>query len=125
MTKREKVAIVAPVKRAKEAAKQDAVTVNVPLNFLLGCSETAICNYYLQRLADIADTEKELIILIHRLTELKAQRDLAHFFRTIDREGLKHALESEESMMEWAKRMLRERGKGEEDLAPLPTLEAG
>src|SRR5262249_14281697 len=47
------------------------------------------------------------------------------WFYESDRETIKRALSEEESPMEWAKRLIRERGRSKEELLPLPALPRG
>jgi len=52
---------------------------------------------------------------------------LAQWFRTSDRQALKHAIENEESPIEWAQRMIQQgqRNEAEDDLIPLPKMDPG
>ena len=50
---------------------------------------------------------------------------LAACFRSIDRNALSAAIESEETAMEWANRMIREKQRSAEELIPAPTLPPG
>jgi len=54
-----------------------------------------------------------------------AQADIAGWFRNIDRNALKAALENHEDALTWAKRMTRESQRRGEELTPRPTLPPG
>jgi hypothetical protein len=97
----------------------------VPINFLLGCSDDALGNYELARLADVADLRRQVQILTDQVHEQMGLAWLAAWFRAMDRAALKDALENEESAFEWAKRMIRERQRGEGENDPIPPLPPG
>jgi len=100
-------------------AKQSAM----PINFLLGCSQDALGQFELARLAEVADLRKEVIEILDRMVDAMSQAALAAWFRAQDRQSLKHAIENEESPEEWAKRMIRDgqRSKEELDGGPMPS----
>jgi hypothetical protein len=54
-----------------------------------------------------------------------AHAGLAGWFRSIDRNALKAALENHEDALTWAKRMIREKQRRPEELIPSPTLPPG
>ena len=89
----------------------DEKTLPIPLNFLLGCSETELDNFELARLDKVSGLRKRMLEIMDELIEESAVIRLVSFFRVNDRAALKHALETEESPLEWAKRMVR--GGGE------------
>jgi hypothetical protein len=93
----------------------------VPLNFLLGCPPQDLDSFQLARLASAANLRSELQATIEKLIDELLQAGLAAWFRKNDREALKNALETAESAMEWAKRMIR--GGGE--IIPQVCLEPG
>lgn len=106
-------------RKAKTAAKP------LPLNFLLGCSQLDLGNFELARLADVASLRKELHAILDRVIDAMSQAALAAWFKSQDRNSLKHAIENEESPEEWANRMIRDRQRSEEELIPLPAFEPG
>src|ERR1700682_1730557 len=108
-----------------KARKSKAVTMAIPLNFLLGCSELSLDNYELARLAETADLRKEFHILFDRLIEQSALAMLAKWFRQSDRDAILQTLAIEESPTEWAKRQIKEGQRSEDDLLPLPSLPPG
>ncbi len=93
----------------------------VPLNFLLGCSQQDLDSFQLARLAAVANLRSQLQETIDKLIDELMQAGLAAWFRKNDRETLKTALETEESALEWANRMIR--GGGE--IIPRICLEPG
>jgi|SRR5215471_14459234 len=102
-----------------------ALSKGVPLNFLLGCQNDDLDNYQLARLADVADLRRQVQTLIDQINEQMALAWLASWFHSIDRAALKEAIESEESALEWAKRMIREGQRGEGENDPIPPLPVG
>jgi hypothetical protein len=54
-----------------------------------------------------------------------SQAALASWFKAQDRQTLKHAIENEESPLDWANRMIREGQRSGEELLPLPSLPPG
>ena len=112
--------------REREAmAKQQQKGLTLPVNFLLTCSDSTLASYELARLAEIADFRAELHVLLDRLIDTSSQVSVVRWFRKTDRQALKHAIENEESPLEWAQRMVREGQRTEEELIPLPALEPG
>jgi len=105
--------------------KTRAVTKNLPLNFLLGCGQKALEDFELARLAEVSDLRKQLYEIMGRYMDAMNQAAFAAWFRSQDRETLKHAIENEESPIEFAKRTIRERSQTEEELLPLPSLPPG
>lgn len=83
----------------------------VPVNFLLQCSQDELGKIQLARLTDVANLRIELQEIVDRMVDNLAQAAVAKWFRDADREALKQALETEESAIEWARRMVR--GGGE------------
>lgn len=107
---------------------QDAsLGLGLKLNFLLACSQDALDNYALARLADVSNTRDELHAVMDRLVELTAQSIVAEWFRKADRASINQDLATEESPLEWAKRKIKEgqRGKGELEEEFLPGLPLG
>lgn len=86
----------------------------VPLNFLLGCSDQTLANYRLARMGEAADLRKEIQRLLDRLREVDLLVQLALWFEENDRRALRRALETEEDASVWAKRMIR----GGHDILP-------
>lgn len=88
----------------------------LPINFLLNRSDAELENFELALLARAADVRSQLEELYNVLTDVTAQAATVRWFRTMDRAALKHAIENEETPEEWAKRMIRDSQRGEEDL---------
>ena len=88
------------VKREKKAPP-------IRMNFLLGCSEATLDNFRLVRMASAANLRKELLSLVDTLVDEIVQIELAEWFKENDRETLRRALETEESVEAWARRMIR------------------
>lgn len=101
------------LKERKSLAKK----AGVPINFLLGCSDSSLVNYELARLSELADERKRLFSSIDQMVENLAQTRIAKWFRTMDRNALKHAIENEETPAEWARRVIRDGQRGEEELS--------
>lgn len=102
--------------------KSKAVTKGLPLNFLLGCSQAALGNFELARLAEVANLRKEMHLILDRVIDQMSQAALVSWFKVQDRQSLKHAIENEESPLEWADRMIREGQRKGEELLPLPAM---
>src|SRR5262249_47199898 len=98
---------------------------HVPINFLLGWPEYAPVEYELARLDDVANDRKNIIALIDHMTDCMSLAWLAAWFRSMDRNALRHAIENEESPMEWAARMIRDGQRSEEELQPREPLPPG
>src|SRR5690242_14867309 len=101
--------------RLKTRKTRKVGTKNLPLNFLLGCSNEALGQFELVRLGDVADLRKELHAVLDRLIDSTAQAALAAWFKAQDRQSLKDALENEPSAMEWAKEQIRKQGRADEE----------
>lgn len=100
-------------------------TIGVPLNFLLGCSESALGNFELARLADAANLRTELHTILDRVIDAMAQAALAGWFRQADGETLKRALENPEDVLLWAKERVRNGQRSDTELVPLTSLLPG
>jgi hypothetical protein len=83
----------------------------VPINFLLTCSDKSLDNFRLAHMALAANLRKDLLAIVDQLIDENTQIALALWFKLNDRETLKRALETEEDAMTWARRMIR--GGGE------------
>jgi len=97
----------------------------LPLNFLLGCAQGELGNFELARLDEVAHLRSELHTILDRLIDQMAQAALASWFKAQDRQTLKHAIENEESPVEWANRMIRQGQRSGEELLPLPSMPPG
>jgi hypothetical protein len=106
-------------------AKQQVKGFIAPLNFLLTCSDSTLDTYELARLSEIANLRAEMHEIFDRLLDTSNQAALARWFRAQDRQALKHAIENEESPVEWANRKIREGQRNGEELLPLPSLPPG
>lgn len=105
--------------------KKHSLPIMPPLNFLLGCSQQSLDSYELARLAELADVRKEWQALSDRLRELEALVMLARWFRESDRDAINQALALEQSPTEWAKRQIKQEGRGEDLDLPLTSLPPG
>jgi hypothetical protein len=106
-------------------AKQQERGLILRHNFLLTCSDEALASHELALLAKCADIRAQIEELLCRWNDTTAQASVVRWFRITDRQALKHAIENEESPIEWAKRKIREEQRSEEELIPLPALESG
>ena len=95
------------------------------LNFLLGASEKDLSSFELARLAEVANLRSDLHAILDKLIDEMAQAGLAAWFRTTDRDALKHAIENPQDAIAWAKAEIRRRGRSEEELVPMPALPPG
>jgi len=95
--------------------------LSLPLNFLLGCSQADLDSFKLARLAAVANLRNELQATMDKLIDEMTQASLASWFKEMDREALKRALDAEESALEFAKRMIRGGG----DIIPRICLNPG
>lgn len=100
----------------KATAAPDAVR----LNFMLGCTDSELGNYELARLADVAELRKQMHDLLDKSIDQMGLAWLAAWFRSMDRNALKHAIENEEDPVSWAKRMVREGQRSEEENGAVP-----
>ena len=100
-----------------------AKSLPLPLNFLLGCSDAALDNYQLARLNELANLRKEMQALHDRMLDVQSQAAIAGWFKSQDRQSLKQAIENEETPEEWAKRMIRDGQRSQEELeaGPMPS----
>jgi hypothetical protein len=106
-------------------AKQQEQGLIPRYNFLLTCSDDTLASHELALLAKCADIRAELEELLCRWNDTTAQAAVVRWFRSTDRQALKHAIENEESPMEWANRKIREGQRSKKELIPLPALESG
>ncbi len=90
------------------AHKPKAQVKNLPLNFLLGCSQASLVNFELARLNEVANLRSELHAILDRMIDAMSEAALAAWLKSQDRETLKSAIENEEDAVAWAKRMIRE-----------------
>src|SRR5262245_3924902 len=97
----------------------------VPINFLLGCSESSLGNYELAQLGRVADLRTQLHVVLDQIIDQTGMAWLAAWFRTMDRNALRSAIENEESATEWAARMIRDNQRSDDELIPPPTLPPG
>lgn len=109
--------------RQREAmAKQQhkGLGLTVPINFLLGCSNLELGNYELQRLANVGDLRAHMHVLLDQTIDEQALAYIAAWFRSMDRSALKHAIENEEDPLAWARRMIAEGQRSEEENQSIP-----
>jgi hypothetical protein len=117
--------------RGREAmAKQQhkGLGLALPINFLLGCTDSDLGNYELQRLSDVANLRSQLHVVLDQIVDHQGLAWLAAWFRSMDRNALRHAIENEEDPLAWAKRMIAEGQRSEEEIedsAPRPPLPPG
>src|SRR5215467_13600411 len=101
------------------------VSGSAPINFLLGCSDGDLASYELAQLAKVSDLRKQLHEVLDQIIDQMGLAWLSAWFRSIDRNALKAAVENEETAMDWARRMIREKQRRPEELIPSPTLAPG
>jgi hypothetical protein len=97
----------------------------VPLNFLLAHSDSALADYELKKLADVANIRDELLVLLDRYVEEMAQAGLVRWFRGQDREAIKHALENPDDVLARAREQVRDGQRSDEELIPRALLPPG
>jgi len=97
----------------------------MPLNFLLGCSDTDLSDFELNKLATIADLRSELHKVLDTIIDEMSQAALAAWFSTIDRPALKQAIENPDDIMAWARVRIRDGQRSKEELVPRPALAPG
>ncbi|MFI5057554.1 MAG: hypothetical protein ACHQLQ_05165 [Candidatus Acidiferrales bacterium] len=100
-------------------------TTAVPLNFLLGCSQSSLGSFELAKLAEVANLRKELHLILDRIIDQMAQAALAAWFRQADVDTLKRALENPEDVLLWAKERIRNQQRSDAELVPLTSLPPG
>jgi hypothetical protein len=107
-------------KHPSRLGQADKTIRSIPINFLLGCSDSALANFELARLGSAADLRSEL----HA-----AQAGVIAWFRTIDRATLRQVLENPVDPIAWAKEEIRRRHTSQEEeeggLIPLTSLPPG
>lgn len=115
--------------RLKPRTSTGAALPGLPLNFLLGCSQKGVEDYELARLDEVAGLRKELHAVLDRLVEQNSLANLARWFRESDRAAINAALATEVDPVTWAKQLVAERSRTEEeqegDLIPLASLPPG
>ena len=125
---------MSPKARLKHRKSTKAMYKPLPLNFLLGCSESSLASFELARLDEMAQLRKELQAVLDRLLDQMSQAAIAGWFRQSDRNAIRYAIENEETPMQTAARMIRDRQRSDEELAadervneliPLPSLPLG
>jgi hypothetical protein len=109
---------------ASTNGRQEALSA-VPLNFLLGCSQSALSSFELARLAEVANLRKELHVILDRMIDQMSEAALAAWFRETDREMLKRAIENPDDVMAWAREQIRNEGRSEKELVPRTSLAPG
>ncbi len=109
------------------SGNKTAVTAlaTVPLNFLLGCSQQALGDFELARLAEVSKLRAEMHSVFDRLIDQMSQSALAGWFRQTDTVTLRHALENPVDVMLWAQEQIRNQGRNEQELVPLTSLTPG
>jgi hypothetical protein len=112
-------------KDPSRTGQADKTIRSIPLNFLLGCSDGALGNFELSRLASMAELRGELHAVLDKLIDEMAQAAVTAWFRTIDRGTLRQVLESPDDPIAWAKEQIRIGRTGEQELIPLTSLPPG
>lgn len=92
-----------------------------PLKFLLEASDSAVGNFELAKLGEVANLRREMLALFDRLVDVSAQAVLAAWLRTIDRNELRRQLlESPDTTIELiiseAKAQIRSQGRSPKEL---------
>lgn len=72
------------------------------------------------RQALVADLRKQLAIILDQMVEEMARAALAAWFRSVDRDALKRAIENPPDVLQWAKEQIRNQGRTSEELLPMP-----
>jgi hypothetical protein len=98
---------------------------DVPVNFLLTCSEATLASFQLACMNQAANLPKELTVIVERMVDESAKAALATWFRTADRGMLKRAIENPEDVVEWAREQIRNKGRKGGELLPMPSAEPG
>lgn len=97
----------------------------VPVNFLLCCSEGELGNFQLLHLSQATNIGKQLNLLLEQMVDERATAALARWFRSVNREMLKKALDTPEDALEWAREQIRCAGRKAQELLPTPPAEPG
>lgn len=109
-----------------KARETHSALETVPLNLLLGCSEKALGNFTLARWAAVADLQKQWQAIAEQLVQETAKAMLADWFRSVQRDDLKRAIENPEDIMAWAQEQIRQQGqKDDPESELLPSLPPG
>lgn len=98
---------------------------NIPLNFLLGCSQASLDDYELTCLAKVSDLRKQLQEIWDQLLEAEGLAMLAQWFRESDRSAINAALAIEPDPLTWAKQQIKDRKRSDDELIPLASLPPG
>jgi hypothetical protein len=101
------------------------LSVNTPLNFLLGCSETTLASFELAKLNEVANLRQELHLILDRVIDEMSQAAVAAWFRQTDVATLKRALENPEDVLLWAQEQIRDGQRSERELVPRASLPPG
>jgi hypothetical protein len=110
---------------SRRKLNKGALSPRTPLNFLLGCSESALGSFELSRLASVANLRSELHATLDKIIDEMAQAAVAGWFRTVDRDTLRQALENADDPIAWAQEQIRIGRKSGEELVPLTSLPPG
>lgn len=105
---------------AKSNESSQLLRDDVPINFLLTCSQASLDSLQLARLGEVANLRKELQAIVDRIVDNLATAALAAWFRQHDRELPRKALENPEDVLEWAKEQIRKQGQKGAELLPVP-----
>ena len=99
-----------------------------PLKFLLEASDSAVGNFELAKLGEVADLRREMLTLFDRIVDVSAQTVLAAYLRTVDRNELRRQLTESpdttiEVIMAEAQAQIRSQGRSPEELGdgPMPS----
>ena len=92
---------------ASKMIKTGSSVQAIPVNFLLGCSDSDLGSFELARRADAANFRRQLHETLDAMIDNLVKATLAGWFRTVDRETLKKAIENPEDVMTWAREQIR------------------
>jgi hypothetical protein len=92
---------------------------------LLTCSAATLDSFELAKLAAIANLRSELHDILDKLIDEGTQAGFARWFKTHEREEIKHALDNPPDLLAEARERIRTKGRSEEELVELLALPPG
>jgi hypothetical protein len=115
----------AAINRAAMTKQTIKGIVGADINFLLNTSDSTLGSYELARLGAAADLRSQMQEILDRLIETTVQAAVANWFRGVDREALRRAIENPLDVLAWANAQSRDGQRTEEELVPTPSLPPG
>jgi hypothetical protein len=102
--------------------KHQSLDILGPLKFLLTCSEIDLDNFELSTLGNLANLKSQAADVMENMLRETSRLDLVRSIRASSPEQIKEALERPSDPIAAAKLKIKNAGRSEEELVPLPPL---